>query len=194
MCVPYNSHRIALVGVKHSGKSTVGRELALSLSLPFIDGDDLIVQMAHELYPDIIAQTSTARDVYRVIGMREFKAIEAQSTQRLPDRYVFAAGGGISECKDVWDALHDACIVFLRVSVIIAWERITNTSPSNIPPSDTIPAFIADAENPFESFSALFKERSAIYTAHAHIICDTNDVDPKTTVLFLLQHLKQSIT
>ena len=37
-------YNIVLCGIKHCGKTTVGKKLAAVLNVPFVDTDDLIVE------------------------------------------------------------------------------------------------------------------------------------------------------
>lgn len=76
---------IVLVGLSGSGKSTVGRELALALALPLFDTDRLVEQTAG----------CTVAELFSRGGEEHFRALEAQVlAQACHERGVIATGGG----------------------------------------------------------------------------------------------------
>lgn len=170
----YDARAVALVGVKHAGKSSVGAHLAELLELPFLDGDALIVEVARAAHPEVFtAHSVTARDVYRELGEQTFRLIEEQTLCFLPEAYVLAAGGGLADCPAAWDALRGACIVLLDISAQAAWSRITAQGGAGLP------QFVRDAENPEAAFATICARRIEIYKAHAHIICGAEDAEPR---------------
>ena len=48
---------VVLIGLRRAGKTTVGRQLAEGLGLPFVDLDDVIAERAGRPVADIIADT-----------------------------------------------------------------------------------------------------------------------------------------
>ncbi len=77
---------IILTGFMGTGKTSVGREVAVRTGRPFLDLDDLIAQRAGRSIPDIFA-----RD-----GEPAFRALESHLCQELrqPKGWVVATGGG----------------------------------------------------------------------------------------------------
>ena len=112
-----------LCGIKHSGKSTLGRRLADHRGLPFYDGDDLTLAEANrmsaanpagEMVPDAANSAGEdtapgaanpagemvpevpfrrARDLYRAVGPEEFKELEAVALERLIEAEGRSPGG-----------------------------------------------------------------------------------------------------
>jgi shikimate kinase len=78
---------IYLVGFMGTGKSSVGRELARSRKLNFVDLDELIELQQQRRITDIFAQDGEA--YFRKL---EKKALRQVATQ---DKFVVACGGGI---------------------------------------------------------------------------------------------------
>jgi shikimate kinase len=78
---------VYLVGMPGSGKSTVGRELAGRLGVPFVDLDGEIERRAGRTVPEIFASD----------GESGFRALEAQELLRASGRdpSVVACGGGV---------------------------------------------------------------------------------------------------
>ncbi|HEX6292380.1 MAG TPA: 3-dehydroquinate synthase [Herpetosiphonaceae bacterium] len=82
-------HKIALVGLSGSGKTTVGRLLAESLGWRYIDTDHLVEARAQQPIAQIIAQT----------GEAAFRHLESQALMEAlkQQHVVIATGGGIVE-------------------------------------------------------------------------------------------------
>lgn len=75
-----------LVGLMGSGKSSIGRRLAVRLNLPLIDLDDYIVEQAGRSIPEIFEQD----------GEAEFRRMETAALQQVVGRAaVIATGGGV---------------------------------------------------------------------------------------------------
>lgn len=78
---------VYLVGMPGAGKSTVGRELAGRLGVPFVDLDAEIEREAGAAVPDI----------FREEGEASFRALEAAALVKasMQDPAVVACGGGV---------------------------------------------------------------------------------------------------
>jgi shikimate kinase len=75
-----------LVGLMGSGKSSIGRRLAVSLELPLIDLDDYIVEQAGRSIPQIFEQD----------GEAVFRRMETEALRQVVgSRAVIATGGGV---------------------------------------------------------------------------------------------------
>jgi len=80
---------IALIGLPGSGKSTVGRQLARRLQLPFFDSDHVIEQQLG----------CSIREFFEREGEARFRDIEASVIEELTRNpaAVLTTGGGLSE-------------------------------------------------------------------------------------------------
>lgn len=79
--------RIFLIGMTGSGKTTVGKQLADRLELPFVDLDDAVTERTHQ----------SIAEIFREHGEFNFRACEAHVLRDLMRRYprgVIATGGG----------------------------------------------------------------------------------------------------
>lgn len=78
---------VVLIGFMGAGKSTVGKELANSLQLPFVDSDQLIEEQ----------EGKSIRELFETIGEDAFRSLEAQVIRSLNvhDPMVIAVGGGL---------------------------------------------------------------------------------------------------
>jgi XRE family transcriptional regulator, aerobic/anaerobic benzoate catabolism transcriptional regulator len=90
--------RIALVGLRGAGKSTLGRRLADALGCPFIELDRLIEQSYGARIPDLI----------EMAGLATFRRYERSCLERVLDAHesaVIAAAGGIVSNADTYALL-----------------------------------------------------------------------------------------
>ncbi len=177
---------IILCGIKHCGKSTLGKMLAAALDLDFYDTDDLIYE-----------QTGMdARAIYKSQGKDAFMAAELKACEYLqellsapnessqtqeaaaakPKRAVIATGGGICQNEPAIAILKKlGTIVYLEVPEITAAGRIVREA--RFLPDGTIqnlPAYIAN-KNPAGQkevraiFHDFYMERTKKYRSLADI-------------------------
>ena len=95
------THRVVLVGMPASGKSTVGRILARRLRRPFVDIDDLVAQRLGISVPDFI----DAR------GERAFRDEESQAVREaltVPNAVIATGGGTFVQPLNRADIMADA--------------------------------------------------------------------------------------
>ncbi|MEL6537322.1 MAG: shikimate kinase [Bacteroidota bacterium] len=120
-------HIFYLVGMPSSGKSTVGRELAQHLHLPFEDLDTWIET----------AEARTIPDVFRDSGEAYFREVEArvlrEATQRSP-KQVIATGGGAPIFHDNMEFMNAHGItIFLNVGVEELGKRLRASDVADRP-------------------------------------------------------------
>jgi shikimate kinase/3-dehydroquinate synthase len=112
---------VALIGFMGAGKSTLGRELAGRVGLPFVDVDDLIEADFG----------STISAIWSREGEERFRDVEeewATAMLESPDSGVIALGGGAIESERTREALRRATIVWLDVDVDTAWARVAGSA------------------------------------------------------------------
>ena len=112
------SHRVALVGLSGSGKSTVGRALALALDVPFTDLDQVIEAEAGVSIPVI----------FRKQGEAAFRRLESEALAReaaLPGPRVLSPGGGIVLSAENRDLLRSQfTVIWLDATPSILADRL----------------------------------------------------------------------
>lgn len=107
---------IVLVGFMGAGKTTVGREVASRLGLPFVDADAVIEARAGTSIPELFERE----------GEAAFRRLEGAVTRELlggPDRVVALGGGALGD-PAVATALEWATVVWLDVSFGEAMRRV----------------------------------------------------------------------
>jgi len=140
---------IVFGGIKHTGKSTVGRILSQRLDLPFHDLDDLILR--------ILPFKCSIRRWYREKGADAFKEKEAEALKNylrekpVKDMRILSLGGGTLENTAALNLLKEAStgIFILDEAEDILFERIIRKG---------LPPFL-DSDNPRASFGELYKKR-----------------------------------
>jgi XRE family transcriptional regulator, aerobic/anaerobic benzoate catabolism transcriptional regulator len=94
--------RIALIGLRGAGKSTLGGKLAAERNLPFIELD-------HEIEKDTGMPLG---EIFSLYGQSGYRAIEKRTLERVlraADRAVISVGGGIVSEKETYDYLLAHC-------------------------------------------------------------------------------------
>lgn len=123
---------LVLMGLRGSGKSTVGLRLAESMSRPFIDLDNETARaMGHP----------TAGEAFRTAGEGSFRLVEAASLARVAGsrRQVIALGGGTPTARGAADFLQlcraagTSWLVYLHAPVVALRERLAATDLSSRP-------------------------------------------------------------
>jgi XRE family aerobic/anaerobic benzoate catabolism transcriptional regulator len=95
-------NRIALVGLRGAGKSTLGARLASELSVPFIELD-------REIERDTGMPLA---EIFSLYGQSGYRAIEKRTMERVVkqhDRAVFSIGGGVVSEKETYEYLLSHC-------------------------------------------------------------------------------------
>jgi len=94
--------RIALIGLRGAGKSTLGSKLALELQVPFIELDG-------EIEKDTGMPLG---EIFSLYGQSGYRAIERRTLERVlneNERAVLSVGGGVVSEKETFDYLLSHC-------------------------------------------------------------------------------------
>lgn len=156
---------VVLVGMMGSGKTAIGRALALRLGVPFVDSDAAIEEAAAATIPEIFA-----RD-----GEAFFRKREAEVLERLlsgPPGIV-STGGGAFLAPGNRDMIAEHGVgVWLDASLETLWERVRH--------KDTRP--LLRTPDPKATLTQIFEDRSPIYAlAGLQIPIDASASIPETT-------------
>ena len=109
---------ITLLGIRGAGKSTLGRDLAERLAMPFIELDDLVASQAGLPVAELISLYGES--YYRQIEQRCLGDVLAQDKP-----VVVATGGGVVENLQSFDLLlRCALSVYLSAEAETLWERV----------------------------------------------------------------------
>ena len=97
---------VVLIGLRGSGKTTVGRRLAAALGWPFVDADEEVTRRTGR----------TVAAIFAADGEPAFRDLEAAVVRDLAGRpgHVLAVGGGAVLRADTRAALAGHAVVYLR--------------------------------------------------------------------------------
>ena len=140
--------RIALIGLRGAGKTTLGQGLATSLGVPFIELDREIERMSGMEMSEIFA-------AHGQTGFRrlEYQALEA--TLSVHDRCVIATGGSIVTEPHTFDLLlSESFVVWLRASPEQHMARV-------MAQGDMRP--MASSRQAMEDLQAILQARAQLY-------------------------------
>lgn len=110
--------RLALLGVRGAGKSTVGRRIAHRLRMDFVELDALVEDAAG----------LTLAEIFAIHGETYYRDLEREALTALVDsgrRAVIATGGSLVTFPDTWQHLRaNARTVWLRAEAQDLWDRV----------------------------------------------------------------------
>ncbi|MBR5581368.1 MAG: shikimate kinase [Treponema sp.] len=187
------SQGIILLGIKHCGKSTLGRFLSKKFQCPFYDTDDVILEMTG-LSP---------RQIYQEQGPQAFMEAETKACEYLArylsalgeNEYVIATGGGICNNQEALEALKFlGFFIFLEVPEEVAVDRIIKEIEWEDGEMKNLPAYI-QKENPKtiedveKIFSGFYRQRTKLYRQLAQISCPLSNGSPEENCQLIQQAL-----
>lgn len=159
---------IYLIGMRGSGKTVVGLQIARRLALPIADTDALIVAR----------RGLSIADIFAAEGEQAFRDLEARVLAEIsqPPPKVIATGGGIVLAEDNIALMRQRGLVFwLDAPPSVLWRRISGdpASAAQRPP-------LTDAATGEEELARLLAQRAPLYARAAHHRIDTAADSPET--------------
>jgi shikimate kinase len=165
--------RLALVGLPGSGKSTVGRQLARRLALPFRDSD-------HEIESRI---GCTIREFFAREGEPAFRNIEEEVIRDLTsgEAGVLATGGGAVLREANRRRLHGSChVIYLRAAPDDLSRRLRQDTQRPL----------LQVDDPLQRLRDLYEQRDPLYRETAHYTIETGRPSVSTLVNMVLMQLE----
>ena len=163
---PGRPNKIALVGLRGAGKSTVGLKLANALHIEFIELDGLVEREAG----------MSLGEIFELRGEAHFRALERKVLERVlrsPEQVVIAAGGSIVTASETWKRLQEgARTVWLQASPASHLERVR--AQGDLRPMRGRP-------NAQKELEAILLERANLY-AQADVHLDTDGLGVRGVV------------
>lgn len=166
-----------LIGLPGSGKSTVGRQLARRLSLPFFDSDHVIEQRLG----------CSIREFFEREGEARFRDLEAAVVDELtqgPPSIVSTGGGAVLRSENR-ERLHERGRVFYLKSTpeeVFRRLRYDRNRP------------LLQVEDPLQRIRDLFEVRDPLYRQTAHFIIETGRPSVATLVNMIVMQLELTPT
>ena len=169
--------RIALIGLRGAGKSTIGRMLGHHLDAPFVELDRLIEEESG-------LPLSAIFDLY---GQSGFRRLERRCLDHVIERYprfVLATGGSLVSEPATFDRLLTMCFtVWLRATPEDHMLRV-------IAQGDTRP--MADSRESMSDLKRILEVRGPLY-AKADATIDTSGANAEESLRTLVEELRHSI-
>ncbi len=154
---------IVLIGMRGSGKTTVGRILAARLKRQLVEMDDLIVQKAGISIPEIVER----------YGWEKFRDLEAEIAGEVArlDNIVNATGGGVATREqNVRELKRNGVVIWLTASTDSLLQRIGDDKNR--------PSLLSD-KTPEEEIEITYNERKSLYQQAADLVVDTENKTPQ---------------
>ena len=143
------TERVALVGLRGAGKTTLGKRLALELEVPFVELDERVEELAG----------LSLSEVFDLHGVKRFRELEAEALENVlreeGERIVLATSGSIIDAPQTWARLRATCrTVWLRAEPEEHMRRVMEQG-------DRRP--MRDRPRAMEELRQLLEERQARY-------------------------------
>ena len=150
--------RIILIGPMGSGKTTVGKHIAMDFGITFRDTDEMIVSQSGREISEIFIED----------GEEAFRKLEKiiLRTALLEDETILALGGGACVSIDAQSALRasGAFIVYLKISLSQVSSRVGFNQGR--------PLLMG---NPRQQWQTLMNERAPIYEGVANYVVEVDN-------------------
>ncbi len=170
------ARRIALVGLRGAGKSTLGARLAAHLKAPFYELDQ---QIEREL-------GASLGSIFSMYGQDTFREAEARVLDRLTRahrRCVIATGGSLVLDPRTYELLRERCLtVWLRTSPEDHMDRV-------IAQGDLRP--MRGREHAMAELRTILKQRERLYGL-ADAVVDTSGADETQSLQRLIEVVSES--
>ncbi|AKM32381.1 transcriptional regulator [Pandoraea faecigallinarum] len=167
--------RIALIGLRGAGKSTLGPQLAKAMGAPFIELDKEVEREAGIAIGEVIT----------LYGQAAMRRIERQCIERIVaghEHVVLATGGGIvSEAPTYERVLRAFRTVWLRARPDVHFQRVMQQNDARI-------ATEALRNEALEHIHRMLDARESLYRL-ADITLDTSDLTPDAALASLKARL-----
>ena len=171
--------RIAIIGFKCSGKSTVGKKLALKLEKQFVDLDEII----ENLHEESKHENLSFREIYKKYGKDYFRSMESKAVRsacKIKNCVLSLGGGTVAYGKNGNLIENHFTVVYLKESVDNLLKRIKNTG---------VPAFL-ERDRLEDSMKEKLNGRRPIYKKYADFELDRSDLSIDETVSKIIEIVK----
>ena len=163
---------IALIGFMGSGKTTVGKLLAKTMDMKFVDIDKVIESQ----------EKKSINDIFQKKGQIYFRDLEREviSQESLKNNCVIATGGGsILDNENIKRLKETSFIVFLNANIECLYLRLKDNTTRPI---------LNDVEDKKKVIEELLEKRKFLYQISADYIIDINE---KTNIYETVDKIKK---
>jgi len=164
---------VSLTGMPGGGKSTIGKQLARRIAVPFIDSDTVIERQIG----------CSIREFFDREGEESFRDIEQQVIADLVagSSGVLATGGGVVLREANREALRQgSTVVYLRSSPEELFRRLRHDTQRPL----------LQVSDPMARLRSLFQQRDPLYRGVAHFVIETGRPSVPNLINMLLMQLE----
>jgi 3-phosphoshikimate 1-carboxyvinyltransferase len=164
-----SSDPIILIGFKHVGKTTIGKQLAKMLKKRFIDLD----REVENLYGKYFFEPLCCRQIMQLHGELYYRQLESEALHHTlkVSSCVISLGGGTVLNQSNQDVLKPYCLLHVTAPRGIVFERIMA--------QEGLPSFFDPKEDCYASFSRLWDERFNVYKQLTPVTINNNNTVKK---------------
>jgi shikimate kinase len=166
--------RLVVVGLPGSGKSTVGRQLARRLNLPFSDSDHVIEQRIG----------CSIREFFEREGEEAFRDIEESVIHELAQQSesgVIATGGGaVLRAANRVNLRQAGHVIYLHSTPQEIFRRLRHDKQRPL----------LQVDDPLARLRSLYEQRDPLYRESAHFTIETGRPSVPTLVNMILMQLE----
>ena len=170
---------VFLIGLRGSGKSTVGSLLSDLLNRPCFDTDLFVIEQAN----------CSIAEIFSSEGESGFRDRESEALLSLSQRppAVIATGGGVILRETNREVMTRAgFIVLLTAPISVLADRITRDPSSKA----ARPTLVQDALSVQQEIQELSDARSDLYHSLADFVCSTEDRSPNEVASSIVEKLQ----
>ena len=169
-----NYKKIALIGMRGTGKTTVGELLAERLNYEFYDLDEEIEKTSRESIPDIFKNKS---ENY----FREIEFHELEKFVNINSNFVISLGGGIVENQHSIEILKNNFFnIHLYANKEVIYNRILDSDRPNL-----------TNLNLKDEISFILNKRIDLYKSIENISLDTSNLTPIDCVINIMSIIRK---
>jgi shikimate kinase len=164
---------ISLIGLPGSGKSTVGRQLARRLQLPFVDSDQAIEARLG----------CSIREFFGIEGEARFREIEAEVIDALTQKgagVLSTGGGAVLRAENREHLRTRGRVIYLKSHPEELIRRLRHDT--NRP--------LLQVADPMAKLRELFAARDPLYRQTAHFVVETGRPSVATLVNMIVMQLE----
>jgi len=153
---------LVLIGLRVSGKTTLGKRVARDLDMPFVDLDDRVAEAFG---------VGHAADALRAHGLDRFREVEAECLKKAlqENAIVLALGGGAPTAPGASDTLRgatDAFVVYLHARPETLAARLRHVGAASRPS--------LTGKDPTEEFEEMYTARHPLYADLASAVIESD--------------------
>lgn len=170
---------LVLIGGRASGKTSVGKALALALKRPFVDLDEMLVAEAGCSIAELVATEG-----WPGFRRREKELVERYA--RFPGQVLAPGGGVILDPENVQILRQHGLIIWLTAEPATLGQRLRQ----DLARQESRPSLTG--ADPVAEMERVLAEREPLYRAAAHLVFDTTGLSIPEVVNRILEEISES--